>query len=142
MILSAGVIPVRQTPNGLRILLLRVYRYWDFPKGQLEEGETPFDAAKREVMEETGIADLEFPWGYDFHETPAYGRGKIARYYLGRTSTSSVTLGISPELGRPEHHEYRWVGKNRAFQLLNPRVSLALQWGLSNIEQPDSGLNP
>ena len=38
---SAGVIVVRRTPEGPRFLLLRSYRYWDFPKGQVETGETP-----------------------------------------------------------------------------------------------------
>ena len=29
--------------------------FWGFPKGHMEEGETPKDAAKREVSEETGF---------------------------------------------------------------------------------------
>ena len=29
--------------------------YWGFPKGHLEEGETPIQAAIREVQEETGF---------------------------------------------------------------------------------------
>lgn len=32
---------------------------WFFPKGQVESGETDEDAARREILEETGIADLE-----------------------------------------------------------------------------------
>jgi 8-oxo-dGTP pyrophosphatase MutT (NUDIX family) len=28
---------------------------WEFPGGRLEDGETPFDAAKREWQEETGV---------------------------------------------------------------------------------------
>jgi len=31
---------------------------WDFPKGKIEEGESPALAAMREVAEETGIGDL------------------------------------------------------------------------------------
>ena len=59
-ILSAGVVVVRRTDDGWRVLLLRVYNYWDFPKGVVEPGEDALTAARREVREETTIDDLEF----------------------------------------------------------------------------------
>lgn len=34
------------------------YRNWGFPKGHVENGESPGEAALREVAEETGLADL------------------------------------------------------------------------------------
>ena len=42
-----------------------------------------------------------------------YARQKVARYYLGEPSGEDV-LPISPELGRPEHHEFRWVSFDEA----------------------------
>lgn len=33
---------------------------WLFPKGHIEEGETDEEAARREIAEETGLADLEY----------------------------------------------------------------------------------
>ncbi|MGH8579780.1 MAG: NUDIX domain-containing protein [Gammaproteobacteria bacterium] len=33
--------------------MLRAYNYWDFPKGTVEPAEDPFEAACREVEEET-----------------------------------------------------------------------------------------
>ena len=63
MILSAGIVPVRRYQKEWRFLLLRAFRNWDFPKGVVESGEDPLDAAKREVAEETGIEDLNFRWG-------------------------------------------------------------------------------
>ena len=131
--LSAGVIVVRCTPQGPRLLLLRSFRYWDFPKGQVEAGETPLDAARRETREETGIGDLSFDWGEGYFETEPYARGKVARYYLARAEVPDVVLGINPEIGRPEHHEYRWVSGPRANALLNPRLRQALQWALRQI---------
>ena len=33
--------------------------YWGFPKGHIEKGETPLEAAKREIFEEAGISKLK-----------------------------------------------------------------------------------
>jgi 8-oxo-dGTP pyrophosphatase MutT (NUDIX family) len=59
--LSAGCMACRHGNGGWRILVLRAYRNWDFPKGTLEPGETPLAAAIREVKEETALEGLEFP---------------------------------------------------------------------------------
>ena len=57
---SAGGIVFRRVPeDGTRFLLIRdSYDNWGFPKGHLEEGETPADAAHRETGEETGLEHL------------------------------------------------------------------------------------
>lgn len=125
---SAGVVVVRSQGGTWKFLLLRAYDYWDFPKGEVEPGEDPLEAAKREVNEETGIEDLSFSWTYDYCETPPYGRGKIARYYLAETKQEHIELPISEELGRPEHHEARWVSYPEAKNLLGPRVAAILDW--------------
>ena len=129
--LSAGVIVVRETALGPRFLLLRSYRYWDFPKGHVEQGESPLTAARRETREEAGIGELDFPWGEGYCETEPYAHGKVARYYVARTPTPHVTLGINPDLGRPEHHEYRWVTAARAHALLNARLRRVLGWAVA-----------
>jgi len=119
---------VRRTADGWRLLVLRAYRNWDFPKGLIEPGEAPFAAALREAREETGIDDLAFHWGEDFRETEPYARNKVARYYLAETQQEKLTLPVSPELGRPEHHEYRWVDFATARRLLPPRLQPVLRW--------------
>jgi 8-oxo-dGTP pyrophosphatase MutT (NUDIX family) len=116
-------------------LLLRAYRNWDFPKGRIEPGETPLIAARRETAEETGLSGLDFPWGEVYVEVGPYGtRRKIARYYLAATDRASVRLPISPELGRPEHHEWRWVNANEAARLLPPRLQPVLAWARGILE--------
>ncbi len=57
---SAGGIVFRRDGDRTFYLLIRdSYRNWGFPKGHLEEGEAPADAALREVGEETGLDALE-----------------------------------------------------------------------------------
>jgi 8-oxo-dGTP pyrophosphatase MutT (NUDIX family) len=126
--LSAGVVPIRRTAGGWRVLVLRAYKNWDFPKGRVEAGENPIDAARREATEETGLTDLEFSFGDVYRETLPYAGGKIARYYLAETRDEHVHLPISHELGRPEHHEWRWVSFDQAEDLLPPRLALVLSW--------------
>lgn len=108
--------------------MLRAYRNWDFPKGLVETGEDPLAAARREVQEETMIEDLHFDWGETYFETAPYSRNKIARYYLARTGTEPVTLPVRPELGRPEHHESRWLNHGEALALASPRVAPVIEW--------------
>ncbi len=131
--LSAGVVVVRETPDGARFLLLRAYRNWDCPKGLVEPGEDPLAAAVRETAEETGIDDLEFAWGCGYHETPSYAGGKVARYYVARTRRADLELPTQPALGRPEHHEYRWVDLGEALRLAVPRIQSAIAWAAAKI---------
>ena len=125
---SCGVVIARRTEQGWATLLLRAYRHWDFPKGLKEQGEEPMQAALREVCEETGIDDLEFDWGDRYFETGPYSQGKVARYYIASTPQSEVTMGISPQTGEPEHHEWRWVTFDEAYDLGSPRVRQIVQW--------------
>jgi bis(5'-nucleosidyl)-tetraphosphatase len=134
--LSSGVVVVRGSQTDYRYLILRAYNRWDFPKGLVEKGEEPLDAARREANEETGLTDLKFRWGYPFYETEPYGRGKVARYYLAQTPTARVHLPISPELGRPEHHEFRWVSYGEGRVLLVERVQAVLDWAQALTQQP------
>jgi 8-oxo-dGTP pyrophosphatase MutT (NUDIX family) len=131
--LSAGVVVVREVPEGWYFLLLRAFTHWDFPKGMVEPGEQPLAAAIREVREESLIEDLQFTWGDAYTETGPYSRGKVARYYLARTHTGEVTLPVSQELGRPEHNEYRWVDYWTALQLVSPRVAPVLKWAAAKM---------
>lgn len=136
-VLSAGLVPFRRVPDGWRILVLRAYRNWDFPKGTVDPGEEPLEAARREATEETGLADLSFPLGAAYRETLPYAGGKVARYYLAETREEDVRLPISHELGRPEHHEWRWVTFDEAEALLPPRLALVLDWVRDSLETQD-----
>ncbi len=128
-ILSCGAVIVRWNGKEFQYLLLKAYEFWDFPKGQLEMGETPFETALREIEEETTLTQLRFTWGRDYYETPPYYRGKkVARYYLAETRRERIELPINPDLGRPEHSEWRWVSRSDIFQYVTPRVRKVIYW--------------
>src|SRR3954462_6829913 len=92
---SAGVVVFRRTGRGVYVLVLRAYKNWDFPKGLVDTGEEQFTCARREVTEETGLTDLDWPFGEEFKETLPYGeRKKVARYYLCETGEHDVKLLI------------------------------------------------
>ena len=131
---SAGIIPARRTADGWRMLILRAYRNWDFPKGRIDPGEEPLAAAKREAAEEADLTDLAFTFGEVYHDTLPYSGGKIARYYLAETKREDVVLPVAPELGRAEHHEGRWVDLAEAQRLLPPRLQPALAWAREYLE--------
>ena len=125
---ACGAVVFRRSDRGIRLLLLRAYKNWDFPKGLVEPGENELEAAKREVREETGLAELDYPYGDEFKETLPYTGNKVARYYLAETDAEKLELPVSAELGRPEHHEYRWVSFDEAEDLLPPRLAIVLDW--------------
>lgn len=116
-------------------LLLRVYNYWDFPKGVVDKGEEPLEAALRELEEETTLKKANFPWGKEFVETPPYGQGKVARYYLGEVDTQEVEIPINAESGIREHQEFRWLKYDEAKKLLHPRLRKVIDWANEKIRQ-------
>lgn len=54
---QAGIIPYRARNGGFEILLItaRINGHWTIPKGTVDPGESPDQAAAREALEEAGI---------------------------------------------------------------------------------------
>ena len=92
---SAGGVVVRmdgppQGPHRPLFLLIRdSYDNWGFPKGHVEPGERPHDAALREVSEETGLANLSVRGTIDTIDWYFRFRGrlihKICHFFLMET---------------------------------------------------------
>ena len=131
--LAAGAVVLRRVDDRWNCLVLRVYRNWDFPKGLVEAGEEPLDAALREVTEETGLRGLALPWGEVWRETEPYAGGKVARFYVAESASGAVVLPVNPQLGRPEHHEFRWLELDAAVRLLPPRLQQVLLWAAQTV---------
>jgi 8-oxo-dGTP diphosphatase len=80
-VLAAGGIVLRQQETPLvAVVRLRKRNEWVLPKGKLDDGETPRDAAEREVLEETGHEVTV----HEFLGTLVYesgGRFKVVHYW-------------------------------------------------------------
>jgi len=90
---AVGLVPVLD--DG-RIVLVEQYRYpageilIEVPAGRLEEGETPDQTARRELLEETGYMADEMKRVTVFYTTPGYTSEKLY-LYLARGLTKAET---------------------------------------------------
>jgi bis(5'-nucleosidyl)-tetraphosphatase len=127
---SAGFVLFRQTARGPRFLLLDYGKHWDYPKGHLENGETSWRAAVRELREETGIRQVDRVGSfqramhYAFDSRKKGHVLKTVTYFLGRTGTDEVTLS-------DEHEGFAWLSYEKALERLtfkNARDMLTAAW--------------
>lgn len=57
---SSGGVIIKKYDAGLKVLLIKDgYGHWTWPKGNIEAGESPEEAAIREIGEEVGLKDIE-----------------------------------------------------------------------------------
>jgi len=126
---SSGII-VFQRSLGERLYLLLHYHYrgdyWDFPRGNIMNGETARQAASRETREETGLSaqDLIFVEGFEESASWHYRlRGdtvfKRVTYFLAESKRDDVQIS-------KEHIGYRWLGYADALRLLRYKNSRKL----------------
>ncbi len=81
-----------------RIVLEKQFRYpireilWEIPAGKLDKDEDPFECAKRELLEETGISALKWQkLGY-IYTTPGFSDEKIHLYFASGISNGNKHL--------------------------------------------------
>jgi ADP-ribose pyrophosphatase YjhB (NUDIX family) len=115
---SAGGVVVN--PEGRVLLVSQHGTSWSLPKGHLEEGETPLDAARREIREETGVTRLELvrPLGsYTRHRLGADGgedRSELKTIHLFLFRTDETELSPIDS----DNPEARWVAREGVAGLL------------------------
>lgn len=123
---QAGSIAVRVGDGEPRVLVVTGKRHpehWVFPKGHIEPGETPAEAAVRELAEEGGVeGEVIAPAGV--LELAVEGQVLRIEYFLVRATR---------EVGSGERRERRWCTLPEAAELLTyvgSRDLLARVWPL------------
>lgn len=125
-----AALPVVKAAGGLvenavgEVLMIRRKGWPDLPKGHIDEGESAEQAAVREVMEETGLAEVEIvaPLCTTRHFHNAYGRWEVKQteWYL------MYAAGESPEL-LPEEGEQitsaEWLRARRLWEAVGSSYS-------------------
>jgi putative (di)nucleoside polyphosphate hydrolase len=108
--LTAGLVVVY---NSKILSGLKHSRYWNMPQGGIEENETPFEAAQRELFEETNIDPKLLTWpgetDWFYCEIPEDKRrkpftGQKHKWFLGLCATKPE-VKICPE----EYTDYKWA---------------------------------
>ena len=98
--LSAGTVLWRGAPDAPEIALIRVGRdageSWELPKGKLQRGEKPLEAALRETREELGLGDAALHPGSRSARSTTRSTSPAAARVSRRSSTSSLAPGIPP----------------------------------------------
>jgi bis(5'-nucleosidyl)-tetraphosphatase len=117
--ISAGAVLHLMDENfEINYLILNYsYGHWDFPKGNVEIGETEIDTIKREVMEETGIVDIKLIEGFRQQISYKYRKKsklvhKTVIYYLAETKSNKVVLSF-------EHVNFAWLNFDDALNKLS-----------------------
>ena len=88
------VIPMLDTPDGLRLVMERQFRYpvgqvmTEFPAGKLDAGEDPWLCAQRELQEETGYTARQWARAGVLHPVIAYSTEVIEIWFA-----KELTLG-------------------------------------------------
>jgi 8-oxo-dGTP pyrophosphatase MutT (NUDIX family) len=125
---SAGGVVFRRDGDRTLVLVIRDrHRNWGFPKGHIERGEGPAEAAVREVREETGLTTLDVVAPLDTIQWTFRFRGRRIH-----KTCHFFALATSDERTKPQRREgitdCRWVTIDHCERLLthdNARAVLA-----------------
>lgn len=116
--ISAGIIVYRKFPELKFLILYHGRGYWNFPKGKIETEEKSWEAAAREVREETGlkISDLRFKKNFKAYEKFIFQRQKekvfkIVIFYLAESKKHEIKIS-------KEHEGYGWFTHKEAMKVL------------------------
>lgn len=107
------------------------YKY-QMPQGGIDEGESPLDAAFRELQEETGVSkdqveflkESDFWHRYDFFEPLKYGEtlfhGQEQKWFLFRFKGNDADFNLQAHPDEIEFASFFWCPLDKALTLVVP----------------------
>lgn len=130
---SFGVVPLSKEQGKWRIFLILhiAGRHWGFPKGHSNPGESPLDAATRELREETGLSIVALVRKEPFVETYRFSRkgkpiSKTVQYFAAEVEGE---VALQPE----EIRDGRWFSFKEALRILSFQEARAICFELIKI---------
>lgn len=113
--MSCGAVVYRHYGDTIEFLTVRSksFGHWGFPKGHVEEGESEQEAAKREVLEETGL-DIDLNNGFRtcIEYSPMKGTTKKVAFFIGKYLIGEVSIQ------QEEIQDYKWLSYSKTSELL------------------------
>ena len=111
---SAGAVVFHENGGARRYLLLLNANRWDFPKGNMEAGESELQTVMREVGEETGLKDLKIIHGFRkpiryFYRRDGKNVHKEVVYFLAQALDDKVKISF-------EHQGFGWYDYDEAMR--------------------------
>jgi 8-oxo-dGTP pyrophosphatase MutT (NUDIX family) len=140
---SAGGVVVRERGGVLEVAVIRPRgrNLWALPKGHLDEGEVPEEAARREVKEETGLeATLDKPLGEIHYVYQWRGKSvsKRVHFFLLRYAAGEIDA-LDPSM-RAEVERARWMPLGDAPRELGyPGEREVVERALAMLQAPPPG---
>ena len=123
---AAGGIVLKDSAKGPRVLMIHRRGVWDLPKGKLDAGETPAEAAVREVAEEVGIAFDSLTLagdipptvhGYTWPKKNAFAV-KTTHWFHMRTTATTFTPEAAEKIDRVKWKRWAKARKQAGFKSL------------------------
>ena len=133
-----SVLIVIHTQGGEYLLLerRRPPGFWQSVTGSLEWGEHADTAARREILEETGITQgvlINLQWTQVYEILPSFGKVYAPGVTLNLEHSFSLRLQarVPVTLSATEHVQYRWVSGGEALQRVSSSTNRAVIQELS-----------